>query len=188
MQEVQYFHRSVVWNYYNTKTRHFAFVAAGLHATGAARPISCAAISRWFGMKVSLLAGLLAVALPGAAAAGAAAEPIRLELNRLEPAGNGCRVYLVIANPGGTALDSLKLDLVLFGTDGVIDRRLALEAGPLRAAKTSVKLFDLADYGCDQLGSILVNDVLGCAGGAGEPPDCFAQLALATRTPVAFTK
>jgi hypothetical protein len=91
----------------------------------------------------------------------------------------------VIANPGEAAVDSLKLDLILFGKDGVVDRRLALEAGPLRAAKTSVKLFDLADYGCDQLGSVLVNDVLGCAD-AGQGPDCLAQLA--TRTPVAFTK
>jgi hypothetical protein len=146
-------------------------------------------------MRATLLGQILAVMLLGGLFPDAAAaeqpttpEPIRLELNRLEPAGNGCRVYLVIANTGATALDSLKLDLVLFGADGVIDRRLALEAGPLRAAKTSVKLFDLADYGCGELGSVLVNDVLACKSGTGEPTDCFARLALATRTPVGFTK
>ena len=55
-----------------------------------------------------------------------------------QPAGGvdaGCRVYLVVGNDGAKALESLKLDLVLFNSDGVIDRRLALEAGPLRTGQ-----------------------------------------------------
>lgn len=133
-------------------------------------------------MKAPLLTLLLA-------APAAANEPIRLELNRLEPVGKGCRVYLVVANPDPAPLKSLKLDLVLFGTDGVIDRRLALEAGPLRAGKTSVKLFDLADYPCESLGSVLVNDILACeADGVGAPGDCFDRLALSTRASVGFVK
>ncbi len=123
------------------------------------------------------------------AAAGAAADvPIRLELNRLEPVEAGCRVYLVIGNKRAKPLKSLKLDLVLFGQDGVIDRRLAVEAGPLRAAKTSVKLFDVAGYGCGDLGSVLVNDVLACEGDKGPEPACLERLQLATRAPVALTR
>lgn len=114
--------------------------------------------------------------------------PIRLELNRLEPVGADCRVHLVIGNARAEPLRSLKLDLVLFGQDGVIDRRLAVEAGPLRAAKTAVKQFDVAGYGCEELGSVLVNDVLACEGEGGPVPACLEHLKLATRTTVALTR
>jgi hypothetical protein len=135
-----------------------------------------------------ILAGALLVLLCGGAAMAAEPAPIRLELNRLEPVEKGCRVYLVVGNEGTEALQSLKLDLVLFRSDGVIDRRLALETGPLRAAKTSVKLFDLTDLPCDGLGSILVNDVLSCGASGEAGSDCFPRLALATRTPAGFNK
>ena len=134
-----------------------------------------------------MLAGAVVAWMSGGAALAMDPAPIRLELNRLEPVEQGCRVYLVVGNEGAEALQSLKLDLVLFRSDGVIDRRLALETGPLRAAKTSVKLFDLTDLPCDGLGSILVNDVLAC-GASGEAADCFPRLALATRTPAGFNK
>lgn len=141
----------------------------------------------WGSVRLVIGGAVLAL-ISAAAAATAEPAPIRLELNRLEPVEAGCRVYLVVGNDGEQALESLKLDLVLFGSDGVIDRRLALEAGPLRAAKTSVKLFDLTDLPCTGLGSILVNDVLACREAGGAEPDCFARLALATRTPAGFTK
>ena len=135
-----------------------------------------------------MLAAMPALVLVAATGTVALAQPapLRLELNRLEAVGGGCRIYLVVGNDGPAALDSLKLDLVLFGTDGVIDRRLAVEAGPLRAAKTSVKLFDLQDFPCGRLGSVLLNDVLACQPATAE--DCFARMALTTRTPAGFTK
>lgn len=140
-------------------------------------------------MRAMMRAALPALALLAATGTGVLAQqpaPLRLELNRLETVGNGCRIYLVVGNDGPAALDSLKLDLVLFGQDGVIDRRLAVEAGPLRAAKTSVKLFDLADFPCERLGSVLLNDVLACQPATAE--DCFARIVLTTRTPAGFTK
>jgi hypothetical protein len=141
-------------------------------------------------LALLLLAASSLLHQPAAAAAadGAVAAPVRVELNRLEALeGGGCRVYLVVGNAGPAPLESLRLDLVLFGRDGVIDRRLAVEAGPLRAAKTTVRLFDVADYPCAELGSLLLNDVLACGGGAG--PDCLAAVETASRAPdVAFTR
>lgn len=139
------------------------------------------------GRDLRSLVGLAVLAWAGAVAA---AEPpsIRLELNRLETVEAGCRVYLVVGNDGAQPLQSLKLDLVLFGSDGVIDRRLALEAGPLRPAKTTVKLFDVTELPCQGLGSILVNDVLACREAAGADLDCFPGLRVATRTSAGFTK
>lgn len=116
-------------------------------------------------------AGLLA-SVPAAAAAG-----VSIELNRLEPKDDGCRISLVVANPGEKALDSLKLDLVFFDREGVITRRLAVEAGPVRASKTSVKLFDASETKCDGVGKLLLNDVTACGGGA----DCLAMVSTSSR-------
>jgi hypothetical protein len=91
-----------------------------------------------------------------------AAEPIRVELNAATPAQGQCRLSFVIENKANDALTSLKLDLVLFDRDGVIARRLIAEMGPLRAAKTVVKTFEVEDA-CNALGAFLIKDVAGCA-------------------------
>lgn len=123
-----------------------------------------------------LLVGLCALA----AAPGHAGEPesIRIELNTANPAEGTCRLSFVIANKGDAALTSLKLDLVVFGRDGVINNRLIAEMGPLRAAKTIVKTFEVAEA-CAGIGSILLNDVTACA--PGEAASCLDRLVLASR-------
>ena len=124
----------------------------------------------------ALLLLLLAFAPPCLAAE----PPIRVELNAAEPVQNRCRLSFVLENQDASAIASLKLDLVVFGKDGVIDRRLVAEMGPLRAAKTTVKTFELDDD-CAHIGSILVNDVAACA-----PPDagaCLDRLVSSSRLP-----
>lgn len=131
---------------------------------------------------------LIPLALAGAAARAEGDAALRLELNRLETAGDACRAYLVVGNGGAEPLASLKLDLVMFGTDGVIDRRLAVETGPLRAQKTTVKLFDLAGTPCERLGSVLVNDVLDCRTEAMALDGCFERLELSSRAAVGLVR
>lgn len=131
-----------------------------------------------------LAAALLALAVPSArpAAAQDKAPPIRLELNRLEARAEGCRVWLVLGNPGPEALDPLRLDLVLFGRDGVVSRRLAVDAGPLPAGKTSARIFDVPGLPCDGVGSVLLNDVLACGGtGADQRAACVSRAAPSSR-------
>lgn len=126
--------------------------------------------------------------------AEAAAAPIPLELNKLEPLpGPGCRFYMVVNNPDADPIAQLRLDLMLFGTDGVIAKRIALDLGPLAAKKTSVRLFDLPDAGCDSIGKVLVSDVLACQTGKGTPADqptqaCLDRLAVSARGKVELTK
>jgi hypothetical protein len=123
---------------------------------------------------------LLLPALAFAAAAAAPPSPIRIELNAAAALQNQCSLSFVIENKDGAALRSLKLDLVLFGRDGVISRRLIAEMGPLRAAKTVVKAFAV-DGDCAALGSVLVNDVTACV--PGEADACLARLELHSRIP-----
>ncbi len=95
---------------------------------------------------------------------------------------------MVFENQSGQAYESLKLDLVMFDSDGVITKRLAVEGAPLPEGKTSVKLFDIKDVTCEQLGRILLNDVLSCRGPTGERNDCLADIQTASRNLVSFFK
>jgi hypothetical protein len=134
---------------------------------------------------------LLTVFAPATAQAGGASASsgkISVELNKLEPNGKGCRAYVVVDNPTEAAYPVLKLDLVLFRPDGVIDRRIALDLGPLRADKKDVKTFDLDASPCGDIGSILVNDVLDCQADKQVSPDCLDRMTLSSRAAVTLTK
>jgi hypothetical protein len=111
-----------------------------------------------------------------------------VELNRLEQLDSVCRVYLVFENQLGSPLDKLQLELVLFDSQGFVWRRLTLDAAPIAEDKTSVKLFDLADTQCDQMGRILINDLIEIAGPDGALPNDVAQLNLSTKLKVDLFK
>jgi hypothetical protein len=117
-----------------------------------------------------------------------AAENIGIELNRLEEQGSNCRAYLVIANPGEVAYSGFKLDLVIFDRSGTIIRRLAVDLAPLRAAKTSVKVFDIVDTSCGAIGSMLVNDVLDCRDASGNVADCVQRTSTSSKLAVSLSK
>jgi hypothetical protein len=119
------------------------------------------------------------------------AEPsptIGVELNRLEDQGGNCRAYLVITNPGSAEFSGFTLDLVVFDRGGTIMRRLAVEAAPLRPAKTSVKVFDIAETACNAIGSILVNDVIHCRNPSGDVAGCVDRLSTSSKLAVSLLK
>ncbi|NKN32789.1 Tat pathway signal sequence domain protein [Marichromatium bheemlicum] len=106
---------------------------------------------------------------------------LEVELNKLEQRADACVTYLVFGNRTATDFTSLQLELVLFDDQGLIQQRLALEAAPLTAGKTSVKLFEVADTRCDQLGRLLINDVTVCADDTGARSDCLQRIAPRSR-------
>ena len=67
----------------------------------------------------------------------AADEKVQVELNSIESADNRCRLNFVVENKSHVALESLKLDLVGFGTDGAILRRLITEMVPCARPRPS---------------------------------------------------
>ena len=195
------------------------FVAVGLGACSWARPAKergrvlqfslsnggkrAQAAERWAVLLLSL------VATPWHSTHAQAPVPARIvvELNKLEPlpasaaapgspvSGPGCRAYIVASNPDAEPVTQLRLDLVLFGTDGVITRRVAFDLGPLVPRKTAVRLFDLPGQPCDGIGRVLVNDVLACQLGpreeaAAAPPQqaCLDRLQLSSRAKAELTK
>jgi hypothetical protein len=139
-------------------------------------------------MKKSLATALLAVSMLANTPAYAAEQTIHVELNKTETKGDACRVYMIVGNESGRALETLKLDLVLFDTDGVVAKRLAVETAPLPIGKTGLKIFDIADMACPTLGRMLLNDVLACADANGPVANCLSYITPTAKGDLTFIK
>jgi hypothetical protein len=138
----------------------------------------------WQERAASLLVAFLAVSSAAHAESGA----LSVELNKLESQDHGCRAYVVVTNKSATTYQVLKLDLVLFQPDGVIGRRFAIDLGPLKSDKRTVKLFDIDATSCDQVRSFLINDVLECKAESGPVPNCLAEIIPSSLTKAQLTK
>ncbi len=124
----------------------------------------------------------------GSATAQVEGESVSVELNKLESQGQGCRAYIVVNNSSETAYSVLKLDLVMFQPDGVVGRRFAIDLAPVRPNKRTVKLFDIDNMNCDQVGSFLVNEVMECKADAGAVENCLARLKVSSLTKAQLSK
>lgn len=113
---------------------------------------------------------------------------ISIELNKLEPIDGSCRAYFVVRPEGSTEYKEFKMELLVFDTGGIIQKWLAIDAAPLRAGKTSVKLFDVSGVTCDKIGSVLLNDVTACAGGSGEIAGCVDRVEPTSKAKATFYK
>ncbi|MDX1606670.1 MAG: hypothetical protein R3202_10790 [Candidatus Competibacterales bacterium] len=129
-----------------------------------------------------------AAAIPVLLAGATAAATVEIELNKLEPRADGCRAYLVFEHRGEHDYDGFTLDLVLFDNDGVISRRLAVDAAPLRAGKTTVKVFDLEGLDCDSIQRVLLNDLSACSVDGSPLPDCIDRVGTGSRAGAALVK
>lgn len=116
------------------------------------------------------------------------AQPLKIELNKLEAQGEACRAYLVLENGSDRDFAELKLDMVMFDSEGVVTRRLAVQAAPLPSGKTSLKVFDIKDQPCERLGRLLLNDVMACGDETGARNDCLAMIEATARSPLSFIK
>ncbi|MEM7196600.1 MAG: Tat pathway signal sequence domain protein [Pseudomonadota bacterium] len=112
----------------------------------------------------------------------AQADKIALEVNKVEQRESGCLFYLVVANNQPTDFQVLKLDLVLFDLDDIIIRRIVANLAPLPENKTSVKLFEIPNAQCSQVGKILINEALECSSTNGEEANCLSAISPSSKT------
>ena len=143
---------------------------------------ACLALSLIF--LVSLVASVPAQD----AAAPDKAPPIKLQLNRLETAGEACRATMLVDNSRGPALRSYKVDLFAFDTEGIAQKRVAVEFGPVPARKTTIKIFDVPGISCARVGRVLLNDVLACEGGEAGREGCLERTETETKASVPFDR
>lgn len=148
-------------------------------------------------LRILLFVAALACSGPAFAQSGG----VQVELNKLQPVDDACRAYLVTQNLSDTAFDSLKLDVVMFDADGIVAKRLAIQLAPIPAGKTRLKVFDMADLSCGQIGQLLLNNVLECTTTPPAPEDptadkpapvaqddCLSRVTVSQRGDVPFIK
>ena len=131
---------------------------------------------------ILMIAGLVFAA----GAVQAETGKVDVELNKLEALDGACRAYLVVRNGTKQRLDELKVDLVLFDDQGIVAKRLAVQLAPLPTGKTSLKVFDIAELPCPQVGQVLLNAVMSCRDATGKRPDCLSMLAPSAKGAVPF--
>ena len=124
------------------------------------------------------------------AAGGAAAQDGRVgvELNKVETIENGCRTFFLFRNSTGTEFTGFEMSLAILDTSGVIDRLLTVEAAPLPAKRTTLKLFEIPEIACENISEVLFHDLAKCEAANGAPGDCFSTIDLSSRAAMALVK
>ena len=97
-----------------------------------------------------------------------------VELNKLEASENGsCRAFFLFRNGTEQTFEGFELSIAVLDTNGVIDRLLSIDAAPLPVARTTLKLFEIPEIGCDGLSELIVHDIPTCKPENAEPANCF---------------
>ena len=138
-----------------------------------------------------VVSAFAAVAISASAfATDMAQKRLLLELNKLESVDGNCRTTWVVNNTTGKDLEEMKLDFVAFDTDGIVVRRVIADMGPIHTRHTRVKLFDLKEIDCGNVGRLLMNGVRTCEGESAEiaPDLCADSLLTESRAAVPFTQ
>ncbi len=105
-----------------------------------------------------------------------------VELNKFEPGDSGgCRAFFLFRNQSGLSLDAFEMSLAILDGDGVIDRLLSIDAAPLPAARTTLKLFEIPGIACTEISEILLHEMPACRPQNAEQIDCYPLVALASK-------
>ena len=112
-----------------------------------------------------------------------------IEINKFEEiTGGGCRAYFLFANNTPTSFEGFEMSLAIFDKAGVIDRLLSIDAAPLPVARTTLKLFEIPQIACANIGQILLHDLPVCKPQNAENVDCYPLITLTSRTSAQLVK
>jgi len=122
------------------------------------------------------------------AAPMAQAQSLTVELNKLDDVETGCQAFFLFQNDRAENLTEFEMSLAILSPDGIIDRLLTIDAAPLPAERTTLKLFEIPDTQCANIGEILLHDIPACTPQNGDPLDCFSFLVLNSRATAPLVK
>ena len=134
------------------------------------------------------ISGLLAAALIAAGPVQGGEAKVSVELNKLEGFEGGCRSYFLFRNRTALTLSEFEMSLAILDGRGVIDRLLTIDAAPLPAERTTLKIFEIPDIGCDNVGELILHDIAACGTANEETVDCFALIELSSLAPAPLVK
>lgn len=116
-----------------------------------------------------------------AAESAGTADTVLVELNKLENFEGGCRSFFLFRNRTEITLSAFEMSLAILDRDGVIDRLLTIDAAPLPAVRTTLKIFEIPEIGCAQVGELILHDIAACTSAHDEELDCFGIIELTSR-------
>ncbi|WP_136659291.1 hypothetical protein [Nitratireductor sp. XY-223] len=138
-----------------------------------------------------IVAGYFAAAsvIAGAPVAGVAqgnAPGLSLELNNLARSEAGCLATFMVKNGFDEKLEKVAFEIVLFNSQGLVERLMVLDFSPLTTGKTRVRQFDLAGADCADISRVLINDAAACEARALPATACLEHLQTTARPKVEF--
>jgi hypothetical protein len=139
-------------------------------------------------MRSIFFFSLLAFALLSAPTGSDAQQRLlTIELNRMQPSQDGCRLSFMAVNRLGANLDRTALEIVIFDAGSIVSQMLLLDFGQLPNQKTKVVEFDLS-LQCEEISRVLINDVAECAAADEQNmvEQCFNALRTSNRAEIEF--
>jgi hypothetical protein len=132
------------------------------------------------------VAGVVAVF---GAASSAEAENGRLsiELNQLENVDRGCRGAVIFNNETDATFADLAVEVAVFDQDDIVKNLWLLPARNMSPGTVRVRQFLFQEESCEDIGRILLNDVVNCETDTGlEAQECLRLIDASSRTDVPF--
>lgn len=140
-------------------------------------------------MKHLALIAALASAVSIPLSATAQEGQLTIELNKFETAqSGGCQAFFLFRNGSDMTFEGFEMSLAILDGSGIIDRLLTIDAAPLPAARTTLKLFEIPETECQNISEILLHDIGTCRPQNADAIDCFPLLALESKTSAPLVK
>lgn len=114
---------------------------------------------------------------------------LSIELNKFESnETGGCQAFFLFRNQTKQTFEGFEMSFAVLNNEGVIDRLLTIDAAPLPAARTTLKLFEIPETSCDGISALLLHELASCRPQNAEEMDCFPFLDLVSRTNATLEK
>jgi len=114
---------------------------------------------------------------------------VDVELNALKPADGACQMAFVVRNGLDAGIASLGMELVVFDGAGVMERVVRINASDVPAGSMRFKMFAIPGLDCAKVGSVLLNEITSCEGGASLATKVCAEAVRAThKTAIKFIR
>lgn len=108
---------------------------------------------------------------------------LSVEMNKFEEnPGGGCKAFFLFRNETGKTFEGFEMSLAILDSQGVIDRLLTIDAAPLPAGRTTLKLFEIPQIACASISEVLLHEISACKPQNEDPVDCFPLVTLSSKT------
>ncbi len=136
------------------------------------------------GVLIAVLLGLGSLALPAQAQTAETGRQLTLELNNAKQVESGCRVSFMFHNELGQLVEDISMEVAILDKMSMSQNFLLISTGRLTEGKRRVLQYDLPEQSCDEIGTILINDVSSCEVGEMTPADCLDALRPSSRVDI----